>query len=60
MSHAGVMHALLRVALDEPDEAALGVTFLPASIMRLTGDGSLPWRRERVNEGAPPLADRSA
>ncbi len=57
VSHAGVMHALLRVALDESDEAALGITFAPASIMRLSGDGSLPWRLERVNEIAPPLAD---
>jgi broad specificity phosphatase PhoE len=60
VSHAGVMHALLRVALDEPDEASLGVTFLPASIMRLSGDGSLPWRLDRVNEVAPPLADSAA
>lgn len=57
VSHAGVMHALLRVALDELDEASLGVTFLPASIMRLSGNGSLPWRLDRVNEVAPPLAD---
>jgi broad specificity phosphatase PhoE len=57
VSHAGVMHALLRVALDEPDEASLGVTFLPASIMRLSGDGSLPWRLDRVNEVASALAD---
>jgi len=57
VSHAGVMHALLRVALDEPDEASLGVTFLPASIMRLSGDGTLPWHLDRVNEVAPPLAD---
>jgi broad specificity phosphatase PhoE len=60
VSHAGVMHALLRVALDEPNEASLGVTFLPASIMRLSGDGSLPWRLEQVNEVAPPLADSAA
>jgi broad specificity phosphatase PhoE len=60
VSHAGVMHALLRVALDEPDEASLGVTFLPASIMRLSGDGSLPWRLDRVNEVAPALADSAA
>lgn len=57
VSHAGVMHALLRVALQEPDEASLGVTFLPASVMRLSGDGSLPWRLDSVNEIAPPLAD---
>jgi broad specificity phosphatase PhoE len=60
VSHAGVMHALLRVALDEPDEASLGVTFLPASIMRLSGDGSLPWRLDRVNEVAPLLADSAS
>jgi broad specificity phosphatase PhoE len=57
VSHAGVMHALLRVALAEPNEAALGITFLPASIMRLGGDGSIPWRLIGVNEVAPPLAD---
>ena len=60
VSHAGVMHALLRVALEEPDEASLGVTFSPASIMRLSGDGSLPWRLDRVNEVAPPLAGSAA
>jgi alpha-ribazole phosphatase len=60
VSHAGVMHALLRVALGEPDEAALKITFLPASIMRLAGDGSLPWRLAGVNEIAPPLADSAA
>jgi broad specificity phosphatase PhoE len=57
VSHAGVMHALLRVALDVTDEASLGITFAPASIMRLSGDGSLPWRLDRVNELAPSLAD---
>jgi broad specificity phosphatase PhoE len=57
VSHAGVMHALVRVALDEPDEAALGISFLPASIMRLQGDGSSPWRIAALNEVAPPLAD---
>ncbi len=57
VSHAGIMHALVRVALAEPNEAALGITFKPASIMRLTGDGSIPWRLQRVNEIAPPLAD---
>lgn len=57
VSHAGVMHALLRVALDGTEHAALGVKLLPASIIRLSGDGSLPWTLERVNEIAPPLAD---
>ena len=48
---------LLRVALEQPDEASLDITFLPAGIMRLSGNGSLPWRLDRVNEVAPPLAD---
>lgn len=60
VSHAGVMHALLRILLAEPDEAALAVTFAPASIMRLSGDGSLPWRLDRVNEIAAPLAESAA
>jgi len=60
VSHAGVMHALLRVALAEPDEAALGITFRPASIMRLEGDGTIPWLLSSVNEIAPPLADSAA
>jgi broad specificity phosphatase PhoE len=57
VSHAGVMHALLRVALAQRSEDALDVALLPASIMRLSGDGSLPWELVRVNEIAPPLAD---
>ncbi len=60
VSHAGIMHALLRVALEEADEPALRISFLPASIMRLAGDGSLPWVLARVNEIAPPLADSAA
>ncbi len=60
VSHAGIMHALVSVALAEPDEAALGITFAPASIMRLAGDGNVPWRLERVNEIAPPLAGSAA
>lgn len=57
VSHAGIMHAIVRIALEEPEEAALGITFLPASIMRLHGTGALPWTLERYNEIAPPLAD---
>ena len=53
VSHAGVMHALLRVALAEADEAALRIKFVPAGIMRLTGT-QIPWTLARVNEtGAP-------
>ena len=54
VSHAGVMHALLRVALDVPDESALGITFIPAGVMRLTGDGRVPWTLARVNESVAP------
>lgn len=57
VSHAGVMHALLRVALAAADEASLGIKFVPASIMRLEGDGRIPWRLAGVNEVAPPLAE---
>ncbi len=57
VSHAGVMHAMLRVALGEPNESALGISFLPASIMRLSGAGSIPWHLACVNEIAPALAD---
>jgi broad specificity phosphatase PhoE len=53
VSHAGVMHALLRVALDVPDESALGVTFVPAGVMRLSGSG-IPWTLARVNEPVAP------
>jgi len=53
VSHAGVMHALLRVALDAPDESALGITFVPAGVMRLTGTG-IPWTLARVNEPVAP------
>ena len=60
VSHAGIMHALLRVALNEPDEAALGIRFVPACIMRLIGDGNIPWRLARVNETAAPLPDSPA
>jgi hypothetical protein len=47
------MHALLRVALDVPDESALGVTFVPAGVMRLSGSG-IPWTLARVNEPVAP------
>ncbi len=60
VSHAGIMHALLRVALRVEDEAALGIRFIPAGIMRLTGDGARPWTLAAVNEPVPPLADSAA
>jgi broad specificity phosphatase PhoE len=39
-THAGPLHALLRVALGESEAAALGVRFSPASITRLAFDGA--------------------
>ena len=35
VTHAGVLHALMRVALGESEAAALGVKFSPASVTRL-------------------------
>ena len=35
VTHAGVLHALLRVALGESEAAALGVKFSPATVTRL-------------------------
>jgi broad specificity phosphatase PhoE len=57
VSHAGVMHAILRVALRVDDEAVLGITFGHAAIMRLAGDGRGPWTLVVANESAPPLAE---
>jgi probable phosphoglycerate mutase len=57
VSHAGVMHAILRETLAGTDGAALGVKLLPASILRLRGTGAIPWTLAAVNEIAPPLAD---
>ena len=37
-THAGPLHALLRIALGEGEAAALGVTFSPASLTRLQFD----------------------
>jgi broad specificity phosphatase PhoE len=57
VAHAGTLHALLSVALDVDDEAALGLKFVPAAIMRLRGDGRSPWTLAAFNEIAPPLAE---
>ena len=53
VAHAGVMHALVRALLREPDEAALGVRFNPASVTRFVGDGTT-WRLVSLNACAVP------
>jgi probable phosphoglycerate mutase len=52
VSHAGVMHAILRLLCGDAKEAA-GVRLLPASIMRLRGSG-FPYAISTLNEVAPP------
>ena len=54
VSHAGVMHALMHVALAPEDASGRGVQFVPACILRLRGDGRAPWTIVSVNETAPP------
>ncbi len=39
-THAGAMHALLRVVLGESEATALGVKFAPATLTRIAFDGS--------------------
>jgi len=55
VAHAGVMHALVRALLREPDEAALNVRFDPASVTRFVGDG-VNWRLVSLNASAVPAA----
>jgi broad specificity phosphatase PhoE len=50
VSHAGVMHAMVRFLLGEPDELALGLRFVTASIMRITGSPGAGWQVTAVNE----------
>jgi broad specificity phosphatase PhoE len=51
-THAGPLHALLRVALGESEAAALAVRFSPASITRLAFDGANA-RVVELNRTAP-------
>ncbi len=53
VAHAGVMHALVRALLHEPDDAALNVRFDPASVTRFVGDG-VRWRLVSLNASAIP------
>ena len=50
VSHAGVMHSIVRVALGGDQEAKMGLRFVPASIMRVTGDPSAGWQIKTINE----------
>jgi len=54
-THAGPLHALLRVALGESEATALGVRFSPASITRLAFDGDAV-RIVELNRTAPSAA----
>jgi len=51
VAHAGILHALVRALLREPDEAALNVRFDPASVTRFVGDGR-GWRLVSLNASA--------
>lgn len=57
VSHAGPMHALLRVTLGADDPRALGVKLVPAGIIRLERRPAGTWELRTMNETAPPLAE---
>jgi len=50
VSHAGVMHALVRGLLGPEAETTLHLRFLPASIMRAVGSPAEGWRLSSINE----------
>ncbi|MGD1067109.1 MAG: histidine phosphatase family protein [Vulcanimicrobiaceae bacterium] len=50
-THAGVLHALLRVLLGEAESKALSVRFVPASLTRFTFEGAR-WQLDVLNETA--------
>jgi broad specificity phosphatase PhoE len=52
-THAGPLHALLRVLLGEREAEALGVRFVPASMTRFRYDGER-WVLARLNQTAAP------
>jgi alpha-ribazole phosphatase len=52
VTHAGVLHALLRVILGEEEASALEVRFNPGSITRFAVDDSACGRLLVLNEGA--------
>ena len=55
VTHAGVLHALLRIALGASEADALGVRFVPASVTRFAFDAS-GVRLSALNQ-TPPEAD---
>jgi broad specificity phosphatase PhoE len=58
VSHAGVMHAMVRVMLGADNEISLGLRFSPASVMRLVGSPAAGWKVTAVNETpAGPAAE---
>jgi broad specificity phosphatase PhoE len=50
VSHAGVMHALVRVLLGPAREESLGLRFVTASVMRAAGSPGEGWRLTAFNE----------
>jgi broad specificity phosphatase PhoE len=57
-THAGPLHALLRVALGRDESEALGVRFSPASTTRIAFDGGGGARVVELNRIAPDAAAR--
>ena len=55
-THAGPLHALLRVLLGEASAETLKVRFVPASVTRFRRDDAGTWRLVRLNQSAPPPA----
>jgi broad specificity phosphatase PhoE len=53
VSHAGIMHAMVRGLLGAEAEASLRLRFLPASIMRVVGAPDGGWVLSAVNEVPP-------
>lgn len=51
VSHAGVMHAIVRVLFGPDAQESNGLRFIPASVMRVSGAPGA-WRLEAVNETA--------
>ena len=56
VSHAGVMHAIVHAVTatgaGDDGDAGIGITFLPASILRLRGSFADGWTLTSVNETA--------
>lgn len=57
VTHAGVMHAMVRVLFGAEREASLGLRFAPASIMRASGSTRDGWVLTAANELAAPSGE---